>query len=448
MATNVIMPALEMAQETGKILRWLKAEGAVVKKGEPIMEIETDKVTVEIEAPASGILTDISAREGESVPVGQAIARVVAPGEQGAPAPQAARASGKGLANPGAVAPGPAVPATPAALAAPGVVATSVSPLARKIAAEHGIDLARVKPNGGRIEKADVLAYLASASPSASSGGERRTGLLPASPKARQLAAERGFDLAGLQGSGPDGAVLAADVPASLPSPTPDGMTTIWRVMAERVTASWTTVPHFYLTREIDASGLVELRRRVAPVVERQSRAKPTYTDLLVKLIAVALRDHPRVNAAWVNGRVRLNDEINIGLATAVEDGLIVPVIHRADTITLGAIAQRRHELIERADRGQLKPADIAQGTFTLTNLGMYNVDAFNAIIHAPQAAILAVGRIADRVIAVAGQPAVRPTMVVTLACDHRVVDGARAAQFLDDVAKLIEEPLGLLAKV
>lgn len=458
MATNVIMPALEMAQETGKVLRWLKAEGETVGKGEPIMEIETDKVTVEIESPASGILGGISAREGDTVPVGQTIAWLLAPGEKppaiskptqsgrtptaAAPARQSPAASGRAAAAAGTV-------STPSPAAASIMAA---SPVAVQIAREHGIDLTQVKPRGSRIEKADVLAYLQTNPPPPIGKVDGELGRTPASPKARRLAAERGIDLQMLQGSGPDGAVLVADIPTAASGlPTPprqavEGVSTVWRVMAERMSSSWTTVPHFYLTREVAAAGLVEMRARISNAIQKRNNVKPTYTDLLVKITAMALRDHPRVNAASVEGGFRLNDDINIGIATAIEEGLIVPVIHHADTASLGDIAVRRRELIERANAGRLKPADITGGTFTITNLGMYNVDAFNAIVNAPQAAILAVGRIADRVVPVDGQPAVRPMMILTLSCDHRVVDGARAARFLDDLVGLIEEPWGLLA--
>ena len=190
---------------------------------------------------------------------------------------------------------------------------------------------------------------------------------------------------------------------------------------------------------------LVEWRKRVAPSVEKKAGVKPTYTDLLVKLIGVALRDHPRVNASWADGDIQWNREINVGIAVAIEEGLIVPVVHGADEASLSEIAARRADLIERARQGKLRPADIAGGTFTLTNLGMYNVDAFDAVVNTPQAAILSVGRIADRVVPVDGQAAIRPVMVLTLSLDHRVVDGARAAQFLDDLANLIEDPWRLL---
>ena len=286
---------------------------------------------------------------------------------------------------------------------------------------------------------------------SASSSVSSPMRLTPASPKARRLASERGIDIMTVKGSGPDGAVLVADVPLEAiktASSTGNLETpgTVWRVMAERMSASWTTVPHFYLIREVDASNLIEWRTRVVSMVEKRSSVKPTYTDLLVKLIGFALREHPRVNASWADGNIQFNQDVNIGIAAAIEDGLIVPVIRHADTASIGEIAAQRKDLIERAQNRKLRPADISDGTFTLSNLGMYNVDVFNAIVNTPQAAILAVGRIAERVVPVNGQPAIRSMMTVSLSCDHRVVDGARAAQFLDDLANLIEEPLGMLS--
>jgi pyruvate dehydrogenase E2 component (dihydrolipoamide acetyltransferase) len=419
MPTNVIMPALELAQETGKVLRWLKSPGDAVHKGEPIVEIETDKVTVEIEAPASGVLRDVTARAGDVVPVGKTIALIFAVGEAGV----AAQA--------------PAVNAS-----APAVKA---SPLARKIAEEHGVDLARVKTASGRIEKADVLAYVAA--------GGTAARLAAASPKARRLAAERGVEITVVRGSGPSGAVLAADVAAvasvaaevaaapSAPRAGAPGVGTVWRIMAERMTASWTTAPHFYLVREVNVSRLVTWRERAT----KQTGARITYTDILVRLVAAALSRHPRVNAAWKDGEIVLNADINIGLAVAIDDGLVVPVIHRADTLGLAELAARREDLVSRAQAGKLRPADIQGGGFTISNLGMYGVDAFNAVVNPPQAAILAVGRIVDRAVAVNGQPAVQPTMVLTLSCDHRALDGARGAQFLGALGELIEEPLALL---
>ncbi|MCX7840823.1 MAG: 2-oxo acid dehydrogenase subunit E2, partial [Anaerolineae bacterium] len=210
---------------------------------------------------------------------------------------------------------------------------------------------------------------------------------------------------------------------------------------AERMVQSWTTAPHFYLMREVNASRLVVWRERV----NQRAAEKITFTDLLVKIIATALRQHPRANASWREGALVLNSDINIGIAVAIEEGLVVPVIHRADTLTLAQIAARRAEVVARAQAGKLRLEDVQGGTFTLSNLGMYGVDAFNAIVNPPQGTILAVGRIAERVVAVKGQPTVQPMMTLTLSCDHRVVDGARGAQFLGMVAELIEEPLGLL---
>jgi len=434
MAKNVIMPALGMAQETGVLISWLKREGETVTKGEPLMEIETDKATVEIEAPESGVLGGITAQPGDVIPVGQTIAWILAAGEQ-----PPVQVSSKAQAEPQAQLSN---------------ILIEASPLARKIAAEHGIDLTLIKANGKRIEKADVLAYI-NATPQPAAVGmavSSPTRLIPASPKARRLVVERGIDIATIKGSGPDGAVLVADVPLEvLPAPstkleTPGAVSNVWRIMAERMTSSWTTVPHFYIMREVDASNLIEWRSRVASTVEKRSGIKPTYTDLLVKLIGFTLREHPRLNAAWTNGNIQFNKEINVGIAVAVEEGLIVPVIRDADSASISEIAAQRKELVERAQKRRVRPADISDGTFTLSNLGMYNVDAFSAIVNPPQAAILAVGRIAERVVPVNGEVVIRPMMVMTLSCDHRVVDGARGAQFLDDLANLIQDPWRLLA--
>ncbi|HEU0002924.1 MAG TPA: 2-oxo acid dehydrogenase subunit E2 [Ktedonobacteraceae bacterium] len=467
MATDVILPALGMSQDTGKIVQWLKAEGQHVTKGEPLVEIETDKATVEIEAPADGVLARVSAAAGEDIPVGQVIAAILAPGEIDRQADTGADAINR-------------------------VPTMGVSPLASRIAAEHNVDLSQIKSSGKRIQKDDVLSYLenrgntntnvgtrliasapiASApnagTPDASAPDASATARLTmASPKARRLAFEQGKDLATIKGSGPEGAVLAADVLAAatqaplmpvalaedvlvaIPAAMANGATesdvavsTIWRIMAERTTQGWTSTPHFYLMREVNASRLISWRAQVL----KRSAEKVTFTDLLVKIVAAALQMHPRVNASWHEGKITLKQAVNVGLAVAVEEGLVVPVISRADTLGLSDIARQRMELVAKAQAGKLRPQDISDGTFTISNLGMYNVDAFSAIINAPQAAILAVGRIAERVVPVNGQPAVQPMMVLTLSCDHRAVDGARGAQFLDTIATFIEEPLGLLA--
>jgi pyruvate dehydrogenase E2 component (dihydrolipoamide acetyltransferase) len=436
--TTVIMPALELAQETGKVLKWLKNPGDAVTKGEPIVEIETDKVTVEVEAPAAGVLRDVTAQPGDVVPVGKTIALIFAAGEAvGAASPAPAAAAARAMATPS-----PAAPVGQSPAAASGVRA---SPLARKLAEQHGVDLASIKTPSGRVEKADVMAYVEGQKPSTGNGTAGR--IAAASPKARRLAAERGMDLRALQGSGPGGAVLATDIPAVAPAAQRPaagagvGVSNVWRIMAERMTASWTSAPHFYLVREVTVSRLVTWRERAS----KQTGVRITYTDLLVRLVAATLAQHPRVNASWKDGTIVQHAEINIGLAVAIDDGLVVPVLHRADTLSLAEIAARREDLVTRAQTAKLRPADIQGGGFTISNLGMYGVDAFNAIVNPPQAAILAVGRIADRVVAVDGQAVVQPTMVLTLSCDHRALDGARAAQFLGVLAEVVEEPLSLL---
>ena len=443
MPTNIIMPALEMAQETGKVVRWLKRPGDTVRKGEPIVEIETDKVTVEIEAPASGVLRDVSANEGDVVPVGRTIALITAAGEAASAAAAMPVMPAASAAATGSL---PAPPAPGGASAG----AVKASPLARRIAEQHGVDLGRVKTASGRVEKADVLAYVESRRPTAGGNGQAAR-LAAASPKARRLAAERGLDVSELRGSGPGGAILADDVPAAerpaatvapgAPREGAPSVGTVWRIMAERMTTSWTTAPHFYLVREVNVTRLASWLDQA----RKQTGAHVTYTDLLIKLVAAAISRHPRVNASWKDGTIVQGSEINVGLAVAIDDGLVVPVIHRADTLHLAELAARRADVVSRAQAGKLRPADIQGGGFTISNLGMFGVDAFSAIVNPPQAAILAVGRIADRVIALNGQPVVQPTLVLTLSCDHRALDGARAAQFLGTLADLIEEPLALL---
>jgi pyruvate dehydrogenase E2 component (dihydrolipoyllysine-residue acetyltransferase) len=425
-AKDVIMPALGMAQETGTLLRWFKLAGDSVIKGEPLMEVETDKAAVEVEAPASGILSNIMAQEGDVIPVGQRIALILAPGESdSSAAPQTSFMSASAQVNDSKPKP------------------VTATPVAARLAAEHNIDLTRVKVSGGQIRKEDVLAYLDNQQQSTVS-----TRVL-ASPKAKRLAQERGLDLKTISGTGPNGAVLANDVHASTLTPVVNRsddkgegeVSRLWRVMAERLTQAWTTIPHFYLIREANASRLIAWREKA----QKSSTEKITYTDLLVKLTAAALRKYPRLNSSWTNNTIVSNQDINIGIAVAMEDGLLVPVIHHADELSLSQIVARRSELVNRAQAGKLSLDDLSGGTFTISNLGMYGVDAFNAIVNPPQAAILAVSRITDRVVPVNGQPAVQPMVTFSLSCDHRAVDGAHGAQFLQALAEMVEEPLLLL---
>jgi pyruvate dehydrogenase E2 component (dihydrolipoamide acetyltransferase) len=393
MAISIVMPALEMAQDSGKLVSWLKQEGESVRKGEMLLEVETDKAVVEVEAAADGILAGITAKPGDVVHVGHTIAWLVKPGEA-VPATAA-----------------PSVTASQPVTASPGAVAAPASAPARSTS---------------RI-----------------------------SPKARRLAQEKGVDISRLTGSGPGGEILADDILAAVRGSDPgDGATqplesrreggltpTIGRLMAERTTQSWTTVPHFFLTRDIDAGALNEARERLLPAIERSHGVKVTHTDLLVSIAARTLGKHPRLNATWAAGGVVLQQDVNIALAIGVENAVVTAVIPHADRAAVGDIAKRRRELAERSQAGRLQPADIAGATFTISNLGMFEVDAFTAIIVPPQAAILAVGAITERVVPVNGQPAVRPMMSMTLSCDHRVVDGVRAAEFMRDLANAIKSP-------
>ena len=383
MAVSVVMPALELAQETGKVLVWIKKEGDTVVKGEPLLEIETDKVSFELEAQADGILAGIRSREGDVVPVGQIIAWLVAPGEQ--PPVESATAERGGMAE-------QARPMT----AAGAPRAATASPA-----------MERPAEGGPRI-----------------------------SPKARKIAQELGVDISRIVGTGPGGTISSEDVQAAAKpaAPTAESLSVIARLMAERTTQSWTTVPHFFLARDVDATALTAARQQLG-------RDKFTHTDFLIALVARALAAHPKMNASWTGSAIRLNPSVNISLAVAVPEGVVGAVIPNAAAATLAEIAAQRKDLGGRARSGRLRPADIAGGTFTISNLGMHGIDAFSAIITPPQAAVLAVGRIRDRVVAVNGQPAVRPMMTVTLSSDHRVVDGAQAAAFLNDLAVALEDP-------
>ena len=389
MAISVVMPALEMAQETGKLISWLKKEGDSVAKGEPLLEVETDKAVMEIESPGDGVLAGVKVQPGAEVPVGQTIAWIVRPGEV-PPTDEVATASGRKTT----------------------IEAPSKSP---------------------------------SKAPSEMPGSEPTSQSIKISPKARRLANERGVNLANVRGSGPGGEILASDIEAAAESKpaasTADSASPISRLMAERTTQSWTTVPHFFVTRDVDASALNEARQKLAPEIEKSHGLKITHSDLLVAIVARVLQNHPRMNASWDNKGIRTNAEINIGLAMAVEDGVVAPVIQNADKIKLGDVATQRRDLTNRARGGKLRPADVAGGTFTISNLGMFGVDAFTAIIIPPQAAILAVGAITERVVPVDGHPAIRPMMTLTLSSDHRVVDGARAAEFLRDLVNAIAKP-------
>jgi pyruvate dehydrogenase E2 component (dihydrolipoamide acetyltransferase) len=381
MAVSIVMPALEMAQETGKIISWLKKEGDTIAKGEPIAEIETDKVVLELEATADGVLAGVQAAAGDVVQVGKTIAWIVTPGEQ------------------------------------PPAEAEGATPAARTMTEQSKQAVAAATAPAVSAPKTEVKV----------------------SPKARRMAQELGVDLSQVVGTGPGGVISGEDIEraagaqkaAPAPNPVaPATLSSIARLMAERTTQSWTTAPHFFLVREIDASGLIAAREKHGKAI--------THTDLLVALVARTLARHPKMNASWTGSAIQMNANVNISIAIAVKDGVVGAVIPNADRSTLAGISAKRQDLAERARAGRLHPPDVSGGTFTISNLGMFGVDAFSAIITPPQAAVLAVGRIADRVVAVNGLIGIRPILTMTLSSDHRVVDGAQAAAFLKDVAEAL----------
>jgi pyruvate dehydrogenase E2 component (dihydrolipoamide acetyltransferase) len=457
MAIDLIMPRLGLTMEEGTVVRWLVDEGDQVDKGQPMLEVETDKVVVEVEATASGVIGPLLVGEGQTVPVTTLLARIYAPGEKVEPEAAALRKTGN-------EAPAP-----------------RITPVARRVAEEKGVDLSSipVRGPGERIRARDIQAVQAKRQ----AAGRPTRQRIFSSPRARKRARDLGVDWRGLSGSGPRGRVVEKDVlrvatpspalplsgggsgagrgvearPGLIPSPTLsleggesdviwETPTTVQRLTAERMVASFGGAPHFYLSAEVHADALLDLRSRLLPLIERRTGVRLTVTDLLVKILGAALAEYPRANAFWEEGRIGLNRQVNVGIAVATDAGLVVPVLRQADRKSLSQIASERAQLVEKARAGTLSVDDLSGGTFTLTNLGMFRVDMFQAILNPPQSAILAVGRIVERPAVVDGQLVACPAAVLSLSCDHRVLDGALAAQFLGRVVELIEEPYGLLA--
>ena len=385
------MPALGVAQQTGILLKWLKAEGQSVAKGEPLMEIETDKATVEIEAPGSGVLTQIIAKAGDEVPVGQRIALILAPGES--------------------------LPTDAVTTRAP-----RPAPAAKEPAQKPVSTAAAIAPTAGR---------------------------LLASPAAKRIARERGVSLSSVRGSGPEGSILAEDVLRATPEGTTVAtlastsekivpLTPMRRIVGERMVQSKQAAPHFYLRMDIDMTGVSNLR---AEPEKHVKDGVPSVNDFILHACARALKNFPSVNSSFTEHGIKLHGDINLGMAVALEEGLVVPVIRKADHLTLTELAAQSRELVDKAQKKRLLPIDYEGGTFTLSNLGMLGVDNFIAIINPPQCAILAVGRVAPRVVVDDGMFAIKSLMTATLSADHRVIDGAIGARFLQEVKKLLESP-------
>ncbi len=465
MAKEVIMPVFGFNQETSQIVSWLVKDGQTVEQGDPIAEVTTDKINMEIEAPASGVFNALGYAAGETVPVTTVIAYILAPGETAPTAPPKAAPTAHAPAD-AALAAGAAGTPAPAAQAsevaatpmyegpAPDGRVAPVSELAAKVANEHGVDLAEVRGSGvgGRITRKDVESYLGGsvvAPPAAADAKVRAT------PAARRVARQRNIALHAVRGSGPRGRVQAADVQSAQPSaaprraaaaPKPGSVERIpfsqmRRTIADNLQRSAQEAPHIYFQTDVEITALNDM---VAEANRKPVEGAPkvTLTAVLAKAVAWTLLRHPRLNSHLGKDEVLQFSDIHLGLAVALDEGLIVPVIHNAELKQVGELAAEVSDLAARARSGKLKPQDLQGATFTISNLGMFRIDRFTAIINPPQVGILAVGRASRRLLPDAqGQPVVRPVATLTLSVDHRVIDGAVAAAFLDDLSAVCERP-------
>jgi pyruvate dehydrogenase E2 component (dihydrolipoyllysine-residue acetyltransferase) len=419
MATEVKLPRLGQGMESGTIVKWLKSEGDKVEKGEPLYELDTDKVTQEVEAEASGVLLKIAISSGE-VEVGKTIAVIGEQGEQVAMEPD--------------------------------------EPAGNGASAREVTDDAQEEGSPARArEEETAQRSVRDSGPGEGVRGDREVsptdanGRIKASPLARRIARERGIALSSVAGTGPDGRVVAEDVertaasgaPLSTPAVPVEGievqqLSSMRKTIARRLTEAW-QAPVFQLGITVDMARALELRERLVEL--HGDGVKPTISDLVTKVSAAALMRHRAVNALYTGDAVELYPTANIGIAVAVPNGLVVPVIQSCERKSIAEIAAARAAIVERARGGKLQQSDLDGGTFTISNLGMYGIERFIAVLNPPQAAILAVGSIEDRVVAVDGRPAVRPRMELTLTCDHRAVDGATGAEFLRDLKGFLEEP-------
>jgi len=438
MATEVIIPALGVVVETVKILRWLKSEGDRVREGEPLLEIESEKVTTEITSPASGIVGCILYPEGSEVPITKVAAVIVAEGEA---VPEFYRQQGEEAPPPSMPTAGPLVILTERA--SKGVKAV---PAARKLAEKEGVDLSLVRPTGphGTIMKKDVEAYLASAI--------SRKPLQRVSTLARKEAARLGVSVEGIHGTGTRGRVMRADVlrAAEQPKAIPEEedlfgkvipMNKMRQVIGRRMAESAFTAPHIYLFIDVNMERVLDLREMILEDVERQFKVRPSINDFLIKAVALTIREYPLLNATLRGDEIHVHPEINVGLAVAMDDGLIVPAIPRADELSLGTIAQMRVDLVDRARGGKLTIEEVQRGTFTISSLASFDISFFTAILNPPQSGILTVGRTQDQLYLEGGQVRTRKVANCGLSVDHRIVDGAVGAAFLQSLKKKLENP-------
>lgn len=423
MSTEVIMPKVDMDQDTGTLVEWLKQEGDTVKKGEPLFVILTSKATIEIEAPESGVLRGVTAKKDDVIPVTEVIAYIVAPDEKFEP-PSAKVEQKKGIDETASRIDESQLPETKTHLEA--VMGDSsqirATPLARAIAKEKGLDLTNVSGRGpqGRIYKADVLSSL-----------ERGVGLSSGKPS---ITAGTALNIPDMQIPLPN-----ARIHDRIP------MKGVRTVIAQRMSYSWNSIPHIYESINVDMQEVVRLRERVNPVIQEHTGLKVSYTAILTMAVARLLPKHPFLNSSFTGEEVIQWEDVNLGIATALDDYLIVPVVRGSHEMNLEAIVIEMNRLLEAARNKKMEPADMSGSTFTITNLGMFGIENFTAIINPPETAILAVGKMQDAPVVIGKEIVIRPMMNLTLAVDHRVNDGARAAKFLTDLKSTLENPYLLI---
>lgn len=443
MPVPFIMPKFDMDQEKATIISWSKKEGEFIKFDETVLTVETEKVAIDVPAPATGTLAGILYKDGDVVPVTKVIAYILKEGETLADLPKGDMPTPPSKPEVAPV----SQPGTP-----PGPVSVNATPVAVRMAKEEGIDLSKVNATGGKITREDVERYIAD---------QKNVGrvTVPATPAARRVARASGVAIETVTGSGPRGRVQSADVIAatssvSVPTTRVNGreaeivpLTSIRRTIAERMQQSFQESPHIALTVEVDMTEAEQARKRYNIQAEKEGQPRVTVTALMIKVVAWALVRNPYINASFNGDSISLWKDVNIGVATAVPQGLVVPVIKGANHLGVNEINQRLVELAERGRDNKLKLDDVQGGTFTISNLGMFGIRQFRAVINPPESAILAVGTVVRKPIVVDEQDhvEVRPLMSLTLSADHRVIDGIVAARFLSDLAIGLESPSMLL---
>lgn len=436
-----IMPKFDMDQEKATIISWTKKEGDFVKFEEAVLVVETDKVAIDVPAPASGTLAGILYKDGDVVPVTEVIAYILKDGESIADLPKADL-------------PTPLIKPQPAPVettVVPTVNApVNATPVAARMAKEEGVDLSKVTSSGDKITRKNVELYLAKQKPAGRVA-------VAATPAARRVARETGVALETVAGTGPRGRLQVSDVVAITQGASAilvNGrqaevveLSGIRQTIAERMQKSFQTIPHIALTIEVDVTALENARTQLNQLAEKRGEGKVSMTALMIKIAAWALERNPYINASLIDGKINLWEDVNIGIATSIENGLIAPVVHEANRKNVRELADTLQDLTTRARDGRLSLRDVQHGTFTISNLGMYGIKQFRAIINPPESAILAVGTVVRKPVVINDhdEVAVRPIMSITLSADHRVIDGVVAAQFLQDLAQAIEAPETLL---